>query len=226
MAVSGSRLDRAGATARAIRLLRLDCSPRGEQAHSARIATELVHRLSMLVPGLLINRRDLAHDPPSFVDADYTRDMGGHRTAESAADVASLATSKALIGELETTDFLVIATPMHNFTVPAVLKAWIDQVLRVGRTFETTPTGKVGRLRDRPAYSVISAGEFVTSARARQTDFLTPYLTSVLETIGITSAQFIRVEAAGRTADDRARAYGEARSQIAALPAPPRISSD
>ena len=73
-----------------------------------------------------------------------------HTTAESARDAGVLQESEQLIEELDAADILVISTPMHNFTVPAVLKAWIDQVGRFGRTFQSTPTGKVGLLRDRP----------------------------------------------------------------------------
>jgi len=64
--------------------------------------------------------------------------MIAHQTAESARGVDALVRSEILIGELETSD-LVISTPMHNFTVPALLRAWIDQVVRFGRTFRSTP---------------------------------------------------------------------------------------
>ena len=61
--------------------------------------------------------------------------------------------SEELIQELESADFVVIGTPMHNFTVPSVLKAWIDHIVRVRRTFDSTKEGYVGRLRDRPVLS-------------------------------------------------------------------------
>ncbi|WP_245267991.1 NAD(P)H-dependent oxidoreductase [Rhizobium sp. 42MFCr.1] len=35
-----------------------------------------------------------------------------------------------LVRELETEDYLVISTPMHNLTIPSSLKAWIDHVVR------------------------------------------------------------------------------------------------
>ena len=54
-------------------------------------------------------------------------------------------------------DAIVIGTPMNNLTVPSVFKAWIDQVLRAGRTFKSTPTGKVGMLRDRPVFVGIAS---------------------------------------------------------------------
>ena len=73
-------------------------------------------------------------------------------------EVEALASSERLIGELETADLIVIDTPMHNFTVPSVLKTWIDHVVRPNRTFRSTPEGKVGLLRDRPVFLVVTCG--------------------------------------------------------------------
>lgn len=43
--------------------------------------------------------------------------------------------SDELISELEAADVVVIGTPMYNYGLPAMLKAWIDQVIRIGRKF-------------------------------------------------------------------------------------------
>jgi len=53
---------------------------------------------------------------------------------------------------------VVIATPVHNYTVPSALKTWIDHIVRVRRTFNITPNGKVGLLRDRPVFVAVSSG--------------------------------------------------------------------
>jgi Acyl carrier protein phosphodiesterase len=103
--------------------------------------------------------------------------------------------SESLIREVEEADVIVIGTPMNNFTVPSVLKAWIDQVLRLGRTFKSTPNGKVGLLRDRPVLIGVASGAVFSGDRANQPDFLTPYLTAVMETIGLKTIQFLAVQA-------------------------------
>jgi FMN-dependent NADH-azoreductase len=198
-------------------LLRIDASPRGPQAHCARMADTLVEHLVRQRPDLRVQQRSLAQDPPPFVDHAFAGAMGTHTTAESASRVPALSTSETLIGELEASDVLVIATPMHNFTVPAALKAWIDQVVRVGRTFKITPEGKIGSLADRPAFVVVSSGGFYSGAEARQPDFLTPYLTAILATIGISGVTFIRMEGLTRGEMPLARAVDQARRQIAAL---------
>ncbi len=102
--------------------------------------------------------------------------------------------SEELIQELESADFVVIATPMHNFTVPAALKAWIDHVVRVRRTFDVTAQGKLGALRDRPVFVAVSSGGRFSGDRAHQPDFLTPYLKAILGTIGLHDLTFFSVE--------------------------------
>jgi FMN-dependent NADH-azoreductase len=129
--------------------------------------------------------------------------------------MTALAVSEARIAELEATDVLVIATPMHNFTVPANLKSWIDHVVRLGRTFQSTPDGKVGRLRDRPTFVVVSSGGWFTPPRARQPDFLTAYLVSILATLGIRDVTLFPLEGLNRGDAAMAEAYRSAREQIA-----------
>ena len=198
-------------------LLRIDCSPRGAEAHCWRMADELVAHFCADRPDVVVARRVLAETLPPFVDHGFASAMGSHTTAESARGVAALATSEQLIGELEFSDALVIATPMHNFTVPAALKAWIDQVVRVGRTFRIAPEGKIGSLKDRPTYVVVSSGGYYTGDRARQPDFLTPYLTAILGTVGIRDLTFIRLQGLTRGDGPLAEAYAGARAEIAGL---------
>lgn len=198
-------------------ILRIDCSPRGTEAHCWRMADTLQARLQTAWPETTMVRRVLSQSPPPYVDAGFAATMGTNTSAHSASKVAALAASEELIGELEAAAALIIATPMHNYTVPAVLKAWIDQVVRFGRTFTSTPLGKVGNLTDRPAYMVVSSGGFYSGDLGRQPDFLTPYLSAILATIGITSVTTIRLEGLTRGDEALARAYADAHAQIASL---------
>jgi FMN-dependent NADH-azoreductase len=91
---------------------------------------------------------------------------------------------------------------MNNYSVPAVLKAWIDQVVRIHRTFASTPAGKVGLVRDRPVYVVIASGGWFSgpspTGTPAQPDFLTSYLRAVLNTIGLMDIQFLTLEGMAR----------------------------
>ncbi len=205
-------------------VLLVECSPRVEQSFSRAAARQLVARLREHEPELRILRRDLGACPPAFVDAGFTEAMRVPEPDRSPAQVAALAGSERLIAELEATDLLVLSTPMHNFTVPAVLKAWIDQVVRNGRTFRRTPDGKEGRLRDRPAYVLVATGDAISGDLARQPDFLTPYLTAVLATLGIRDVRFLHLDGLGGDPAAGARAEAATRTWLDAHLAVPQTA--
>jgi FMN-dependent NADH-azoreductase len=193
------------------------CSPKGDAAHSWRIAEILLAGLPDQNPGAVISTRRLDQSPPTLADAAFAAEMMAHTTAKSAREAGALQESEWLIEELDAADILVISTPMHNFTVPAALKAWIDQVVRFGRTFQNTPMGKIGLLRDRPVYIVIASGGFFTGENPMQQDFLTPYLRAILGTIGLKDIHFVTAEAMSRGSEAVAAGEASARRQIAAL---------
>ena len=148
-------------------LLRIDVSPRGAQSHSRRFADELVQVLAGKRGLRRTVVRDLGAGPATAIDEAYVRAMHAHATPAPTEGVPQLTLSEQLIGELETSDILVISTPVHNYTVPASLKAWIDQVVRIGRTFKSTPQGKIGRLWiGRPTSSPPRADTSRTGRRA------------------------------------------------------------
>ena len=198
-------------------ILRIDCSPKGPAAHSSMLADELITNLKRDHPGSTMKHRILSQDPAALVDCDFAAAMITHQDAEAAWEHPPLRQSEILIRELEDTDVLVLATPMHNFTVPAVLKAWIDQVVRFGRGFKSTPEGKIGLLADRPTYIVIASGGYFTGDRARQPDHLTPYLRDILATIGIKDLKFIHLEGLSRGQNAVDGAYLEARAAMEAF---------
>ncbi|MCB9929868.1 MAG: NAD(P)H-dependent oxidoreductase [Alphaproteobacteria bacterium] len=195
-------------------LLRLDCSPNAD-AFSRRLGDAVVERLRVHCGVAEVIGRDLAATPPPPVDPAFTRVMRTHQTAEAAREVEALTVSETLIAELEASDALLLTTPMHNFTVPAVLKLWLDQVVRFGRTFRSTPEGKIGLLPDRPTFVCIASGSAFVGEPARQPDFLTPYLSAILACIGLHDVTYFRAEAAGR---DPERVMAQALAAIAGHP--------
>jgi FMN-dependent NADH-azoreductase len=203
-------------------ILHLTCSPRSVQAHSRTLSREVVARLLAIHPTARVVERDLATNPPPLVDSGFTAAILANPPDFSAP---ALALSEALIAELEACDTLVIGTPMNNYTVPATLKAWLDQIVRIHRTFRSTPQGKVGLLRDRPVYVVIASGGYFTgpspNGTPAQPDFLTTYLRAIFGTIGITDLNFITLEGLTRGPDALAAAYAAARTRMDDL-LPPR----
>ncbi len=128
------------------------------------------------------------------------------RTAELDAAIAR---SDALVDELIAADIIVLDTPMFNWNTPSALKAWIDHVVRPGRTFLPGANYKP-LLKDRPTYIVIASGGVYERAGRVQHDFLSPYLRHVLGWMGITDLRFVRAEGVLASADEALREGREA----------------
>jgi FMN-dependent NADH-azoreductase len=190
-------------------ILQLLVSPR-PQSFSRLIAREVVAGITRLRPEARIVERDLAADPPPHPDRALYDAILSSATDED----PRFALSERLIAQLEAADIVVIGAPMNNFTVPSTLKAWIDHIVRIRRTFRSTPAGKIGLLRDRPVIIVTAHGGYCGDAPPAQPDFLTPYLRAIFATIGICQVEFLRLEGLSRGPDRVASALDQARHWI------------
>ena len=193
-----------------IRILHVSCSPRGQASESYRISQKIIGFLLQKEPAAILVNRVIGGGAIPHIDESYATALGA--TEQSSAELfpqGSMSKSEELIQELENSDVVVIGTPMHNFTVPSVLKAWIDHIVRIRRTFNMTRDGKVGALRDRPVFVAVSSGGKFSGERARQPDFLTPYLRAILGTIGLHDLTFFSVEGSALGPD----AIAEARTR-------------
>jgi FMN-dependent NADH-azoreductase len=119
-------------------ILHIDCSPRAE-SHSRKLSAAIVARLFAIGPDATITRRDLGQNPIPHADAEYASALSSPGALAAGQSNGAVRLSEQLIQEVEAADVLVIGTPMNNFTVPSVFKAWIDQILRVGRTIGASP---------------------------------------------------------------------------------------
>src|ERR1700682_137469 len=106
-----------------------------------------------------------------------------------------LSVSDALIGEVQAADIIVIGAPMYNFAIPALLKAWIDQVVRIGETVAYGSHGPQGLLGNRKVVVITSRGGAYEKGTPREKlDFQEPYLRHVLGFVGLTDVTFIHAE--------------------------------
>lgn len=180
------------------KILHVSCSPRGEAAESYRLSSRIVELLRQLEPTALVTNRVLGDGTIPHVDMNYAISLA---SLHDVSKEGSMAFSETLVEELESADFVVIGTPMHNLTVPSVLKAWLDHVVRARRTFDITAAGKVGTLRDRPVYIAVASGGWFSGERARQPDFLTAYIKTILGMIGLHDLTFFSVQGTVAGAD-------------------------
>ena len=157
-----------------------------------------------------ITRRNVAEGLP-FVDADWVVATNTPEEDRTEAQRQTLAFSDELVEELVAADILVIGAPIYNFSVPASLKAWIDLVARVRRTFRYTENGPIGLLEGKKAFVLVPSGGVPVGSPV---DFATPYLRHALSFIGITDVHIVGAQGADRGND---QALDNARARIAEL---------
>lgn len=189
------------------RTLLIDCSPNGEASLGGRLAREMAERLQ---PCSDLQLRDLVAEPLPPLTGDYARAL----MTRAAKDDPAFAVSETLVREVEAADHLLIATPMHNYMVPACLKLWLDYVVRIQRTFTLRNGTKEGLLEDRPCFVVISSGGTYLGARASQADFLTPYLRHILGVIGLHHVEFFHLQGLAQGPEAVAQAEQQIRARL------------
>jgi FMN-dependent NADH-azoreductase len=193
------------------RLLHIVVSARGEASRSRRAGRAvLADQISLHVV-----ERDLADPLVPHPDAAFMRASLMLEEQRGEAERRALTLSETLIGELEAAECVLISTPMHNFTVPSLLKAWIDYVVRPRRTFRSTPTGKQGLLADRPVLALVACGGRFGADPGAQQDFLTPYLRYALGCVGITDVHSILMQGLTRSEESLEPAAEAARAWLA-----------
>ena len=168
-----------GSTAGGRTILRVDSGADHPGSVSRRLADELLSRIAG--PDDVVVRRAAMEGLPVVTGAWVA-------AAFAQGDASALAESDVLVDELLAADELVLVAPVYNFGVPAAMKAWIDQVVRAGRTFRFTEQGPIGLVPAQRAWIVTaSAGTELGS----QYDFNTTYLRAILGFIGVTDVRIV-----------------------------------
>ena len=175
-------------------ILLIEVSPRETGSASRAVADVLAARLLARYPSARLIRRDLVAEPLPHLDGTTLRAITARDPIEAASLKAAARQSDILTDELLASDLLIIATPMWNFGIPSALKAWIDLVVRPGRTFQYADGGVLGLAKDKKAILVLASGGVFTGGPWQPWDFVEPYLRRILGFIGIPDVQTVRVE--------------------------------
>jgi FMN-dependent NADH-azoreductase len=164
--------------------------------HDGSVTRQLSDKVLAEIGADQIITRDLSEGSPlldaTWLEANFTPDSD-----RTDAQRKTLALSDSLIDEMEAADTLVIGSPVYNFSVPAALKAWIDQICRVGVTFKYTPDGPVGLLSGKRAIIVIASGGTPIGS---DIDYASGYLKHIMGFIGIHDVTIIAADALGKDA--------------------------
>jgi len=116
-------------------LLQINASPRSERSLTRKLSSAFVEAWRAKEPSAGIIVRDIGVSPPPFVSEAWIGAAFTSPDGRTPQQHDLLRASDEMIDELTRADILVMATPMYNYGMPATLKAWFDQVIRVNRTF-------------------------------------------------------------------------------------------
>ncbi len=201
------------------KILRIDTSPRQQGSHSRELADILQQLWLKKYPNEVIVRRDLALTPIPHVTDATVKGFYTAKEQQSPEMQSATAVSDELISELLAADILFISVPVYNFSVPSVLKAYIDQIIRAGFTFGFNPDqgfhGLVHNKRALITTAYGTTGNF--DGELAEINFLEPYLKAIFGFIGITDINFFRVEGTATNPDIFAETKQEAITQMQRL---------
>jgi FMN-dependent NADH-azoreductase len=172
-------------------LLHLDSSPL-ESSITRELTREFTAAWKSAHPNDQVIYRDLTVQPAKPLDAQWIGAAYTPEAARTPEQKETLALSDELIGELEKADEYVIGVAMHNFSIPSVLKLWIDQVARSGKTFAYGENGPQGLLKGKKATILVaSGGVYEPGTPAGAMNFVEPYLRSVLGFLGVNDVKVV-----------------------------------
>jgi FMN-dependent NADH-azoreductase len=173
-------------------LLHVDSSPVYGRSVSRELTEAFVARWRAAHPGGRVIQRDLSATAIPPISAEWIGAVYTPEEARTPQQKELLPLSDSLLAELEEADEYVLGVPMHNFGVPSVLKLWIDQIARVGRTFSYADGGPKGLLAGKKATFIIATGGFYDAqTQMASFNFVEPYLRSVFGFLGVTDATFL-----------------------------------
>ncbi|MAA65585.1 MAG: NAD(P)H dehydrogenase [Alteromonadaceae bacterium] len=194
-------------------------------SHSRKLTHLFVSEWQKRYPKDTLTKRDVGLNPPSFITRDWIQSAFTSAENQEPWMTKVLAESDQLIDELIVADILVIGAPLYNFGMPAALKAWVDLVVRMGRTVDYDPTTPEAPftplLADRPRHAIILSSRggagFGPGQALAHMNHLEPGLTTVLEFIGITNVHQIAVEDQEAGGELLAASVADAERQVGEL---------
>lgn len=177
-------------------ILHLDSSPRGDRSISRTATKDFITAWKQAHPNDKVTYRDLGHHPVPHVDEAWIAAAFTPPEQRTPELNGAIEFSDSLVDEFLAADRYVFGVPMYNLNVPSTFKAYIDQIVRVGRTFAVSEQGLQGIVDSSKKMLVITArgGSYQQGTPAASYDLQEPYIRAIFGFIGITDITFIHVD--------------------------------
>jgi len=182
------------------RILHIDFSPRSvERSHSSKLTRDFVTTFVEAQrdsggPEPIVTYRNLGVSPVPLIDEAWIGAAFTAPEARTSEQQSAIALSDALIDDLYTHDLYVFGVPMYNFGVTGSFKAYIDQIVRVGRTFGYDPvSGPMGLLAGKRLIVLTArgGGGYGPGEPREAANLQDPYIRAAFGLVGVTDITFI-----------------------------------
>jgi FMN-dependent NADH-azoreductase len=201
-------------------LLHLNASPRNDRSHSRRLSAFFVQQWLERYPGDTVLYRDLRVFTPPHVTEEWIAGAFSPPDQRSPQMRQALQLSDLLINEFMAADVYVFGVPMSNFAAPAVFKAYIDNIVRVGRTFLYVPDDGASPYRPlvhgKRMFVVVSSGAagYAPTGPMWPLNHLEPHLRTIFGFLGVSDITFIYAGDDMAGGEQLARSINEALTHI------------
>jgi len=198
-----------------MKLLHIDSSILGTNSTSRLLSGEVVAAWRAAHPDTDVDYLDLAANAPSHFSADALGIKTGVQAQPTEAQRRENDLSEKLVSQFLASDVIVIGTPFYNFSIPTQLKAWIDRLAQIGRTFKYTDKGPVGLAGGKTVIVASTrGGVYSTSEGGQAMEHQESYLKVIFGFFGITDVRFVRAEGVAMGEEAKAKALAAARADI------------
>ena len=177
-----------------MKILHLISSPRGNESQSIKLGNAIIKKIQEKHPSSILQTHNLTTTLFPHLEEVHLTSFFTPEEIRTPELLEAVKHSDDAIKELFDADIIEISTPMYNFGIPSVLKAWIDHISRAGKTFRYTENGAEGLVKNKKAFLSIASGAVFSEGSYKAYDFTEPYLKSILGFLGIIDITTFRVE--------------------------------
>jgi FMN-dependent NADH-azoreductase len=195
-------------------ILLIDSSPLGDNSVSKKFTAKALEGLKAKHPNATVVTRDLGNAPLPHLTAAVIGAFFTPPDKRTATQSEAIKLSEEAIAELFAADAIVIGVPMWNFGIPSSLKAWIDHIVRAGKTFKYGASGPEGLLAGKKVIIVLARGGVYSSGPMANIEHQESYLKAVFGFIGLTDVTFVRAEGVAMGPDAVKAAMQTAEAQV------------
>ena len=178
------------------RILHIISSPRDGHSNSIHLGNTVVEKLLQQYPGSTVTLNNVVEQDYDHLGSDHLAGFLSPVESQTPEQSRLALPSDAAVEQLLAHDIIVISLPMYNFNLPSALKAWIDHIVRPGKTFSYATGKPEGLVTGKKVYLAIASKGIYSDGPMKSWDFAEPYLRFMLGFLGMQDVTTFRVEGA------------------------------